>query len=389
MKILHVVPSFYPAVVYGGPIESVLRLCQYMASERNVVRVLTTNANGLEEVIDVNTNQESMFGANFNVRYCPRRFRHSVSPVLLKLLPSYIKWADVVHLTAVYSFPTMPTLLSCRLLKKPLVWSPRGAFQRWDGSRKIFGKKLWDFVCAGILPENIQMHVTSENEAASLGRFSRFKKSVIPNGIEIPEHPRRIPNDGVLRLLYLGRLDPKKGIENLLRACCDLRSFSNLKWTLTIAGSGEDSYVRKLKELIGELQISDFVVLVGEVTGDAKESVFSGADVVVVPSYAENFGIVVAESLSRGIPVIAAHGTPWSDLEQKGCGLWVENSPECLSQAILRISTLPLNELGRKGREWMQDEFLWTAMAERMLALYEEMIGLGSESKKQIKDKIA
>ena len=102
MKILHVVPSFYPAHVYGGPIESVYALCRHSAAQGCAVRVLTTDANGLDRVLEVETSRETTLAGNVQVSYCRRLARHSVSLQLLGCLLEYIRWADVVHLTAVY-----------------------------------------------------------------------------------------------------------------------------------------------------------------------------------------------------------------------------------------------------------------------------------------------
>ena len=104
------VPSFHPAYSYGGPIRSTFELCRNAVELGGEVRVLTTDADGLDRVLDVDKNEEVEFPEGFRVRYCPRRQRHSVSPTLMRLLPTYMRWADVVHLTGVYNFPTFPTI---------------------------------------------------------------------------------------------------------------------------------------------------------------------------------------------------------------------------------------------------------------------------------------
>ena len=102
MKVLHVVPSYYPAHVYGGPIESLRLLCRCLVDTGCEVKVLTTNANGLNSVLDVETSREVEIDECLRIRYCSRLMRHSVSWRFLSLLPSYVRWADIVHLTAVY-----------------------------------------------------------------------------------------------------------------------------------------------------------------------------------------------------------------------------------------------------------------------------------------------
>jgi len=91
MKILHVVPAFYPSSAYGGPIEAVYRLCRLLAEQRHDVRVLTTNGNGRHAVIPVDLTHEVALADGLRVRYCERRSRQSVSPTLVKLLPSYVR----------------------------------------------------------------------------------------------------------------------------------------------------------------------------------------------------------------------------------------------------------------------------------------------------------
>src|SRR5256885_6371966 len=104
-------PAFHPAHIYGGPIESVYQLCRQLAGKGCDVRVLTTDANGPHRVLDVDTDREVELADNLYVRYCHRLIRQSVSFSFLRLLPCYVRRADLVHLTAVYSFPTIPTLI--------------------------------------------------------------------------------------------------------------------------------------------------------------------------------------------------------------------------------------------------------------------------------------
>src|SRR5438132_6427361 len=165
LKILHVTPSFYPAIVSGGPTYSVYALCRSLAKCGQEVRVLTTNANGPDSVLDVNTSGDVRIASELRVRYCHRVADVSVSPTLLRLLGPYISWADVVHLMAVYSFPTIPTLAACRMLGRPLVWSPRGMLQRWEGMKRPYLKTLWESVCRITAPKRIMLHATSEEEA--------------------------------------------------------------------------------------------------------------------------------------------------------------------------------------------------------------------------------
>ena len=374
MKVLHVVPSFYPAFSYGGPITSVYELCAGLVRQGCAVRVLTTDANGIGAVLDVAKDPPVVLPPGVSVRYCRRIFRHSVSLQLLRLLAPSIRWADLVHLTAVYNFPTFPTLAACRWMGKPLVWSPRGALQRWQNSRRSGLKSAWEGACRGLAPEGMVLHVTSEQEAAeSVARFPKAHPTVIPNGVELPPSFAHRNSSGQLRLLFLGRIDPKKGIENLFAAVQRLRHLDR-PWILTIAGSGDATYTAGLEEQVRLLGLMENVRFAGEVRGQAKSDLFAASDLAVFPSYTENFAMVVAEALAHAVPVIASKGTPWSGVETHGCGLWVENDPATLAAAIEGMSTMPLREMGSRGRQWMEAEFAWETVAREMLRLYGKLL---------------
>ena len=181
-----------------------------------------------------------------------------------------------------------------------------------------------------------------------------------------------------MRLLFLGRLDQKKGIENLLDACEELRSIHKKPFSLSIAGAGTPSYTAFLINYIKKLNLSDNVRLIGHIDDAEKLGLFNVTDITVIPSHTENFGIVVAESLAHGVPVIASTGTPWAEIEKVGCGLWVENNPESLATAISQISEKRLLDMGARGRQWMETKFSWSAIADEMVKLYTSMIREGN-----------
>jgi len=374
MKVLHIVPSFYPAFNYGGPITSVYELCAGLVRQGCEVRVLTTDANGVGAVLDVAKDTPVTLPPDVSVRYCPRIFRHSVSPQLLRRLAPAIRWADLVHLTAVYNFPTLPSLAACRWLQKPLVWSPRGALQRWPNSRRPGLKAGWESLCRWLAPGGMVLHVTSAQEAVeSAAKFPHARAAVIPNGVDLPPRLEHRNGSGSLRLLFLGRIDPKKGLENLLAACQRLGNLGP-PWSLTIAGSGDAAYTAALQQKARNLGLRERVSFVGEVRGQAKADLFAESDLAVFPSHTENFAMVVAEALAHGVPVIASKGTPWSGVEARGCGLWVENDPATLAAAIERMRGMPLNEMGERGRRWMEEEFTWETVAREMLRLYGKLV---------------
>lgn len=375
MKVLHIIPSFHPAYVYGGAIEVAYRLCRQVARQGHEVRVLTTNANGPNDVLSVATDRTVTIDG-FQVRYARRVGGNSVAPRLVWLLPSEVRWADIVHLSAVYSFPVIPTLAVCRILDRPVVWSPLGAFQRWEGTRRRQIKKGWEKVCWSVRPRGLVIHFTSKAEAdESQRRCPPVDSVVVPHGVDIPATAHHVCGSDVIRLLFLGRLDPKKGVENLLAACAILNQAPEFQWSLIIAGGGDQRYVASLGTRIRESGLSERITMLGTVAGGEKTALFEAADIVVVPSHTENFGMVVVEALAHGVPVIASRGTPWQRLEEVGCGRWTANDPEELAVTIRRMATQPLREMGDRGRRWMEGEFSWHARAAEMVHVYEALGG--------------
>jgi glycosyltransferase involved in cell wall biosynthesis len=144
--------------------------------------------------------------------------------------------------------------------------------------------------------------------------------------------------------------------------------------SLSVCGDGDKNYRRGLEVLASELDLSDHVVFYGQLEDTAKEKHFREVDWCIVPSFKENFCLVVAEALAHGVPVIASRGTPWSRLEEMGCGLWVDNDETSLADAITRASKMPRDEMGRRGREWMKREFSWSSIAEQMVAQYQALL---------------
>jgi glycosyltransferase involved in cell wall biosynthesis len=373
MRVLQIVPSFHPATIYGGPIRSVLALCNGLARAGAEVRVLTTDANGPDATLDVPTDREVTVGDGVQVRYHRRRWMTSAAPGLLAALPEALAWADVVHLHAVYSFPTPPSLALARLRDVPLFWSPRGALQRWRGTTRPVLKALWDAGCRRIAAPGATLVVTSEAEAeASAERLPGIPVRVLPNGVDLPElDPTPTERGAELELLYLGRLHPIKGLEQLLRACAKLRADAPaLRWRLRVAGAGEPDYERALRKLVGSLELDDLIEFLGFVDEGPRTGLLGRADLVVLPSHSENFGMVVAEALAHGTAVVASRGTPWKDLEQHGCGAWVPNDAASLAAALERLAAEDLRAMGTRGRSWMERDFSWDSVARRALDLY-------------------
>jgi glycosyltransferase involved in cell wall biosynthesis len=223
-------------------------------------------------------------------------------------------------------------------------------------------------------------HATSEAELGDIRRLGwKQPVAIVPNGINIPQVKtldvvKRI-NNGSRILLYLSRLHPEKRIDNLLKAWKDLEHrFSD--WDLWICGPLEGAYPQAMVELSKSLQLKR-AMFKGEVLGAEKTRVYCGADLFVLPTNTENFGMVVAESLACGTPAIVTKGAPWSGLETNRCGWWIDNGVEALRDTLIHAMLLPKDELcdmGQRGRQWMEREYSWDMQADKMRSAYEWLL---------------
>jgi glycosyltransferase involved in cell wall biosynthesis len=219
-------------------------------------------------------------------------------------------------------------------------------------------------------------HVTSESEKqATQKSFPRVSCAAIPNGVDVPPrlHAKDWKPGGLLRLLYIGRLDPKKGLENLFTA---IACFKNKHLRLTVCGTGDENYVAALRALAVAKGIATRVIFAGHVDGPAKSAAFADADVTVLPSHSENFGIVVAESLAHSVPIVTSTATPWARVSEKRCGWWIDNSARSLVDTIVQVENADLPSMGEQGRRWMEEEFAWQPIAAEMERLYNRVAQL-------------
>ena len=172
-------------------------------------------------------------------------------------------------------------------------------------------------------------------------------------------------------MVFLSRIHPKKGIELLLEAW---RTMDSKEWTLEIAGDGNPSYVETLKKSASDLKEVRFI---GPQYGEAKWDCIRSADVMVLPTFSENFGIVVAEALAVGVPVLTTMGTPWEDLETHKCGWWIELSIANLKNALENLVNSPIEEfktMGKRGTALVKEKYDTKAVAKDIVALYKTAI---------------
>ena len=387
MNILHVAPAFYPALVYGGPMRSIYDLCRALADAGDTVRVLTTDANGPERITAPAGREVPLVtssGSSIRVLYARRRARHTVSPELLRALPGRMRWADVAHLTAVYSFPTLPTLLAARMTGTPLVVSPRGSFGSW-GQRHHRARKVPFNVLLRRLARGVTFHATAASEAADIRKvMGDVRIATVPNGVDASEFAT-LPSDGGAWLRHaaslkpedgpligcLGRIHEKKGLDRLVRAVPGLRE----RWPhlqVVLAGPDDGLEQARLTAVAAREGVRDRVHFLGGMYGPERIAFLSGLDVFVLPSLDENFGNAIAEALAAGTPVVASRHCPWPELEGQRCGRWIDAEPAAIVAAVDATLRDEPSAMGERGRAFILRERHVSAVAAQMQRVYRE-----------------
>lgn len=257
-----------------------------------------------------------------------------------------------------------------------VVLSPHGMLEPWILKRHHYTRKLpalWLYQRKAISQADC-IHATAESEKEHLLQLGWNNKiTVVPNGVDVEFISMKSSWKRTNNILFLSRVHPKKGLNFLIEALAQLKG----DYQCTIAGEGEFSYINELKALATKLRIADRVTFVGGVYGNTKWKLFQESDVFVLPTHSENFGIVVAEALASGTPVITTQGTPWQELDRFHCGWWTEIGTQPLLDALRSFANCTeekLKVMGQNGRKLVELKYSTKAEAEAMVKLYQQFV---------------
>jgi len=385
MRLLHVVPTYWPATRYGGPIFAVHGLCRALAARGHQVEVLTTSIDGPFNMAVPHDTPVMRDGVA--VRYfASTRFRRlSYAPALKRALPKAVQGADVVHLHSVFLWPTWCAARVAQSYRTPFVISPRGMLVKkliQDRHRLI--KSAWlTLIERSNLERAAAIHATSRIEAEEIEKFGwRLQRiAVVPNGIDdvndqksfgqVSEDVAALGREQPL-ILCFGRMARVKGLERLLEAFARTKS-----GILAIVGTDYEGLTPELSRLAERLNIRDRVRFVARtVTGVDKEHAFAAAQLFVLPSYSESFGNSVLEALQRGVPVVVTPQVGAAQIvRESGGGLVADGDPESFGQALdtLTADAARCYAMGQAGRRHVTDQYGWQSIAARMETLYESL----------------
>ena len=362
MKILQVIPRVLRPS--AGPSYSVLRLCEHLLYENQLTLISTDKKKDGEDFEYLKTFPISL-GLD-KLGYSPKMHKWIAQSLESKKI-------DIIHPHSLWMMHTIYPTWEASKFDIPIMCSPRGtlsreAFKRGSKIKKIF----WPLLQLPALKKTNIFHATSESEKEDIRRFG-FKQpiAVIPNGIDIGDK-LTTRKKKLNKLLFLGRLHPIKGIDILLESWKQVQS-TFPDWELEIAGPDIYGYLDKLKKIHDDLKL-ERVIFSGEVKNHEKSFKYQSADVFILPSHSENFGVAVAEALSAGLPCIVSKGAPWKSLEEKNAGWWVSNNIDHvvkILRLVLSLKNETLKEMGSNGRSWMQSDFNWMKITRMMNQTYQ------------------
>lgn len=286
---------------------------------------------------------------------------------------------DLVHVNCCWMPQSAFTQKWAQKLGYKVILSPHGMLEPWIISRHYWTKKvpaLLLYQKAAIKNADC-LHATAESEKDNLLKLGYNNKiAIVANGIDVDNITMKSNWERKKKILFLSRVHVKKGIEFLLEAVAILKE-QLTDYTINIAGEGDDDYIVSLKNKVKELNIENLVSFCGGVYGEKKWKLFREADVFVLPTYSENFGIVVGEALACGTPVITTKGTPWEELNTEHCGWWTEVGTKATKEALSSFLTLSVNtlkEMGCNGRRLIENKYSTKKIAQDMYSLYNKIL---------------
>jgi glycosyltransferase involved in cell wall biosynthesis len=388
MKVIFTIAGLSPE--FGGPSESVPALAESIAGENVDVHVITCEpqprhgAPRLPNPKLVQSHVVSRQARTTQWRARTNEFFHTLDRLIADK-------TTIIHDNGLWLPTNHATAVAARQHRRPLVISPRGMLTQWalrhHGLKKVLAWRLFqrrDLFNASAL------HATSDQEAATFRKVGfEGPIAVVPNGVEIPQRAKseaerarnqelRTDNREQPRkriALCVTRIHPVKGLMNLVEAWSEARPSG---WRMIVAGSDEDRHQAELEAAVRRRGLNDAFEFVGAVDSEQKEALYNSADLFILPSHSENFGMSIAEGLAHGVPVITTRGTPWIDLLEHQCGWWAELGTGPLASALreaVSLSDQQRSEMGQRGRELVAQKYSWSRVAKEMKSVYQWLLG--------------
>jgi glycosyltransferase involved in cell wall biosynthesis len=370
LRVVHVVDSL--RTDYGGTSRAIPHLCESLAEGGCEVELVT-------KLPDAGEPSAQLPAAGVLIHAIPKHalgLRRAVATRVRSRLAN----ADLLHDHGIWLFSNHVAAAEARRASKPRIVSPHGMLAPWSLAHRGWRKRIaWRLYQLRDLQSVAVFHATSTAEYEEI-RAAGFSQpvAVIPNAVPLPVQRDRAaarPPGQPHRALFLSRLHPKKGVAELLEAWAKVRPRG---WELLVVGPGEAAFVDEIHQRAQSLGLSGIVHFVDEVNDDEKWTYYGRCDLFVLPTMNENFGLVIAEALGSGLPVITTSAAPWPWLESERCGWWIAPRVADLAHALRTATNLApsvLHEMGQRGRRQVQIRFGTREIAAEMINVYRWITG--------------
>lgn len=381
LRILHVISSLAPR--YGGPSQVCLELCGELARRGERVSIFTTDIDGPGR-LDVPLDQPMQAG-EAEVRFFPAQWprRYVTSWPLARALQHAVPAQDIVHIHSLYLFPSTVAAHFCRRAGVPYLVRPHGTLDpymfRRHRARKWLYERLFEW---RNLRRAAALHFTSlEEQELTRPLGLPTPGVVVAPGVHVERYaversaadppPPWEERPGRRVILFLGRLNFKKGLDLLARAFTELAR-RRPDAHLVLAGPDDDGYGGTVRGWLGEAGVLDRCTFTGLLLGARKVAALQRADVFVLPSYSENFGVAVVEAMACGRPVVVSDRVNiWREIAQAGAGRVVSCDADAVGRGLAAVLDDPhAAAMGERGRRLVAERFTWAAAGARMLEAY-------------------
>jgi glycosyltransferase involved in cell wall biosynthesis len=387
MKILHVIANLAPR--YGGPSKACKDMCRLLAREGEDVTIFSTNMDfpigRLAVPINTPVKQDGYSIWYFPVQFTP----YMISLDMSRALNRHIKEFDLIHIHGLYRFPQAAAAYYARKYNIPFIISPHGSLDPFLFNRRkknYYIKKIFEFfIDFPNMNKAAAMHfITEEEMRLTQPLHLKAPGIVFPLGLEIEEYSN-LPPYGIFRaryklenkkiILHFGRINFKKGLDLLVKAFAKVARIKE-DVCLVLAGPDNEGYSKQVEKWLLDEGVREKAIFAGMLEGVDKLAVLRDADIFVLPSYTENFGIAVIEAMACGLPVVISDKVNiWREVQEAGAGLVTECDATQVANAILSLLNdhIARFRLSKAGKLFVREKYSWNSIARKILLVYKDI----------------